>query len=136
MSVNKLIHTSSRCAAVILWMIGAVTMPSIARPLKSLRPRLVHQQRLGKHETLASSKYSVPRSVPHIVTLDGSMNNPDLQSPSICEAACFAGTYSFSTVPYYSLDQPRSVTLNYNSDLASPRPILLVDVDTNDGTGV
>src|SRR5215210_4609306 len=52
---------------------------------------------------------------PHILQVDASANNGDLISPSLCAAACFAATYSFSTVPYFSLDQPRNVTLVYNS---------------------
>jgi RHS repeat-associated protein len=76
------------------------------------------------------------RSVPHILQADGKMNNADLLSPSICEASCFAATYSFSTVPYYSLDQPRNVTIVYNADQASPRPYIFADVNGDDGTGV
>jgi RHS repeat-associated protein len=61
--------------------------------------------------------------------VDVSMNNPDFQSPTLCEAACFAATTSFSTVPYFSLDQPRKVTLLYNSDQAVPRPFIYADVN-------
>ena len=76
------------------------------------------------------------RSVPHILQANGTQNNADLQSPWICEASCFAATYSFSTVPYFSLDQARNVTIVYNGDQASPRPYIFADVNGDDGTGV
>lgn len=76
-----------------------------------------------------------PRVI-HNFALDGTMNNGDYIGPAICAVACFAATYSFGTIPYYSLDQPRNVTLVYNGDQASPRPFLFADVDPNDGTGV
>ena len=74
--------------------------------------------------------------VPHFVTIDGSMNNADLVGPTVCEVACFAATYTFGTVPYYSLDQPRNINLVYNGDQASPRPFIFADVDGDDGSGV
>jgi len=55
------------------------------------------------------------------------MNNDD-QDMSLCVASCFAMTASRSTVPYYTLDTPRSVTLAYNSDRAFPRPFVYADV--------
>lgn len=55
------------------------------------------------------------------------MNNDD-QDLSLCANACFAVTASRSTVPYYSLDAARSVTLAYNSDRAFPRPFVYADV--------
>ncbi len=55
------------------------------------------------------------------------MNNDD-QDMSLCVASCFAMTASRSTVPYYTLDTPRSVTLVYNSDRAFPRPFIYADV--------
>jgi YD repeat-containing protein len=60
--------------------------------------------------------------------IDVSMNNPDLPSPSLCEVSCFAASTTFSTVPYFSLDQPRNVTLVYNGDQAVPRPFIYADV--------
>ncbi len=60
--------------------------------------------------------------------VDLSMNNSDFRSPALCELSCYAATYSFSTVPYYSLDQPRNVTLVYNGDQANPRPFIYADV--------
>jgi len=55
------------------------------------------------------------------------MNNDD-QDVSLCVASCFAMTASRSTVPYYTLDTPRSVTLVYNGDRAFPRPFIYADV--------
>jgi RHS repeat-associated protein len=55
------------------------------------------------------------------------MNNDD-QDLGLCAAACFAMTASRGTVPYYTLDAPRSVTLAYNGDRAFPRPFIYVDV--------
>ena len=73
---------------------------------------------------------------PHIVQFNGSMNNGDYVAPSICEASCFAATASFTTVPYFSLDQPRSITIAYNGDQAFPRPSIYADLNGDDGTGV
>lgn len=59
----------------------------------------------------------------------------DLQDYSRCAASCFALTYAQSTVPYFSLDAARSVTLAYNSDRVDPRPFLHVDVTHGGGGG-
>ncbi len=53
------------------------------------------------------------------------------QNYSLCAVACYALTYAQSTVPYFSLDTPRNVTLAYNSDRANPRPFVHVDVMKN-----
>jgi len=50
------------------------------------------------------------------------------QDYSLCAVSCFAAVYRQSTVPYFSFDSPRSVTLAYNSDRVNPRPIVLVNV--------
>lgn len=55
------------------------------------------------------------------------MNNTD-QNAALCAVSCFAVTAARSTVPYYSLNQPRSVTLAYTSDRAFPRPFVYADV--------
>ncbi len=55
------------------------------------------------------------------------MNNDD-QDMSLCAASCFAMTAARSTVPYYTLDAPRNVTLVYNGDRAFPRPFIYADV--------
>lgn len=57
----------------------------------------------------------------------------DAEDASRCANACFVATYAQSTVPYYSLGAPRSVTLVYNSGRIVPRPFLYADVHL--GTG-
>ncbi len=52
----------------------------------------------------------------------------DLQDYARCAVACFAATYAQSTVPYFSLDTPRNVTLVYNGDRVDPKPFVHVDV--------
>jgi len=51
-----------------------------------------------------------------------------------CAASCFFTTYVQGTVPYFSLDTPRNVTLVYRSAFSDPRPIVLLDV-THGGDG-
>lgn len=102
---------------------GYKAMPSIAG---RTAPRFLEGPR--------AIRVSIPS---HFPTVDWSMNNPALQSPALCAVSCFAATYSFSTIPYYSLDQARSVTLVYNGDQAAPRPFIYADVDDGyDGTSV
>ena len=107
---------------------------------KDIKPRISADglARIRSKATHRASKRerTIKSSVPHILQANGTMNNPDLQSPWICEAACFAATYSFSTVPYFSLDEPRAVTIVYNGDQALPRPYVFADVNGDDGTGV
>ncbi len=52
---------------------------------------------------------------------------PALEDYSRCALNCFAATYAQGTVPYYSLDTPRNVTLVYNGDRVDPRPFVNVD---------
>lgn len=51
-----------------------------------------------------------------------------LQDLGRCAFDCFAATYAQSTVPYYSLDTPRSITLAYHGDRVDPKPFVQVDV--------
>ncbi|HEV8400962.1 MAG TPA: RHS repeat-associated core domain-containing protein [Gemmatimonadales bacterium] len=55
--------------------------------------------------------------------------NYDNQDISRCAVSCFAATYSQNTVPYFSMDAPRSVGLVYNGDHAAPRPFIHVDIE-------
>lgn len=57
-----------------------------------------------------------------------------LQDLGRCAFDCFAATYALSTVPYYTLDTPRSVTLAYHGDRLDPKPFVQVDV-THGGDG-
>jgi hypothetical protein len=52
----------------------------------------------------------------------------DLVDYGRCAMGCFAATHAQGTVPYFTLNTPRSVTLTYNSDVADPRPFVHVDV--------
>ncbi|MBL8989428.1 MAG: RHS repeat protein [Gemmatimonadetes bacterium] len=53
-----------------------------------------------------------------------------------CAASCFAATYAQTTIPYFSLDRPRNLTLVYHGDRVKPRPFVHVDVapDSSFGT--
>jgi YD repeat-containing protein len=62
------------------------------------------------------------------ITVSTSFMNNDDQDMNLCAASCFAMTASRSTVPYYTLDTPRSVTLMYNGDRVFPRPFVYADV--------
>lgn len=60
--------------------------------------------------------------------------NGDIQDYGRCAAACYAVTHAQSTVPYYSLDIPRNISLAYNGDRVDPRPFVHVDVSHGAGT--
>jgi RHS repeat-associated protein len=51
-----------------------------------------------------------------------------VQDMARCAFDCFAATYAQSTVPYYSMDTPRNVTLVYHGDRVDPRSFVHVDV--------
>lgn len=52
--------------------------------------------------------------------------NPNDQDMRRCAVGCFTARYSHSTVPFYTLDQPRTVTVMYHGDRAWPRPVIHV----------
>lgn len=60
--------------------------------------------------------------------VDLAANNYAQQDVGRCEVACFTGAYAQSTVPYFSLDTPRNVTLVHRNDHISGRPFIFVDV--------
>jgi len=60
--------------------------------------------------------------------------NQDNQVVGRCSVACFGATYAQSTVPYFSLDEPRSVTLAYNGDRVWPKPFVHLNVQKPSGT--
>jgi len=81
--------------------------------------------------------YNVPIVVPAGAPIvDATPYNFSKQDYGRCAAACFAATYGQSTVPYFSLDAPRSVALAYNGDRLNPKPFVHVDVtpDLSQGT--
>lgn len=57
----------------------------------------------------------------------------DNQNMGLCAASCFAATQAISTVPYFSLDQPRNVTLVYHGDRVAVRPFVYADVSLTAG---
>jgi RHS repeat-associated protein len=61
--------------------------------------------------------------------------NFDKQDYGRCAFACFAAVYAQSTVPYFSLDASRGVTLVYNGDRVAPRPFVHVNVTPDLSTG-
>jgi RHS repeat-associated protein len=66
--------------------------------------------------------------------VDATPYNPEKQDYGLCALACFAATYAYSTVPYFSLDTPRNVTLVYNGDRVNPRPFVHVNVSHSSGS--
>src|SRR6266567_996939 len=60
--------------------------------------------------------------------VDATPYNYGKQDYSLCAVNCFAALYRQSTTPYFSFDQPRAVTLVYNSDRVNPRPFVHVNV--------
>ena len=78
-----------------------------------------------------TGSYSVPVNNPvaGAPILDASPQYGHLsQNMARCSASCFAATYAQSTVPYFSLDAPHSVTLAYHGDRVGPRPFVHVNV--------
>jgi len=77
----------------------------------------------------ASGSYTVPvGQAAGAPIVDMSPYNYGKQDYTQCAVGCFATVYAQSTVPYFSLDAPRSVTLAYNSDRVNPRPFVHVNV--------
>jgi RHS repeat-associated protein len=60
-------------------------------------------------------------------------HSANLQDYGRCAMDCFAATYAQSTVPYYTLDSPRNVTLVYNGDRVDPKPFVHVNVNLTPG---
>ena len=92
----------------------------------------------ARHE--ASTTFEIARHMighsflePRDFLSDISDTNNDFQSMPLCRESCFAAAYQFSTVPYFTLDEPRSVTLSYHGDRAFPRPFVFVTVSPDYG---
>lgn len=47
---------------------------------------------------------------------------------------CLGFSYAHSTVPYFTMDIPRSITLTYQSERADPRPVVWVNLTNPSGT--
>ena len=69
-------------------------------------------------------------------TIDTTTTNLTDQMLGLCANNCYAATTAFSTVPYYTLDTPRNLTLVYNEDRAHPRPVIFADVAPVSGSVV
>ncbi|HEV8356641.1 MAG TPA: hypothetical protein VGQ17_07700, partial [Gemmatimonadales bacterium] len=67
----------------------------------------------------------VPAGAPRMAVLPYLDAKQDLGR---CAVSCFAATYAQGTVPYFSLETPRNVTLVYHGDRLKPRPFVAVDV--------
>ncbi len=72
--------------------------------------------------------YNVSIAVGPPPALDVTQFHPRRVDYGMCLNACGAATYAQSTVPYFSLDTPRSVTLVYNEDRTSLKPFVFADV--------
>jgi RHS repeat-associated protein len=73
------------------------------------------------NNTLASKQITVKvLAQPNAPVVSTSPHRGDAIDVSQCVADCFETTFSYSTPPYISLDQPRSVTLLYRSGRARP----------------
>jgi YD repeat-containing protein len=72
--------------------------------------------------------FTVP-IVPYPITnWDTKPFNHDNQSRGRCAVGCFAVTAAHTTVPYFSLDTPRNLTLVYSGDQVHPKPFVHLDV--------
>jgi RHS repeat-associated protein len=79
--------------------------------------------------------YVVPVApVPPPTNWDIGPLNAEHQIVARCAAACFAATYAQSTVPYFSMDTPRNVTLVYNGDRLWPKPFIHLNVQKPSGS--
>jgi len=77
--------------------------------------------------------YTIPVASPGGPLVDFGPYNYAKQDYSLCASSCFATIYAQTTVPYFSLDTPRSATLVYNSDRVNPRPFVHVEVTPDTG---
>lgn len=62
------------------------------------------------------------------LVVDYGYNNQDSQLLDRCAVSCFAVVAGHSTVPYFSADAPRSVSLVYHGDRLAVRPFVYADV--------
>ncbi|HWG52762.1 MAG TPA: hypothetical protein VN677_05630, partial [Gemmatimonadaceae bacterium] len=86
--------------------IGSVTLASGANTLEGV----AFDNALNEGTTTVTYTYT------HYLSVSTAATNNDNQNMALCAAACFAATYHQGTVPYFSMDTPRSVTLAYHGD--------------------
>jgi RHS repeat-associated protein len=90
------------------------------RPVRPLRPPPPCYQSTGSYNVVSEGG---PPPIVDLSPFDG-----DNQDMARCAASCFAATYAQSTVPYFSLDTPRNITLAYHGDRVAPQPFVQVNV--------
>lgn len=76
--------------------------------------------------------YTVPVVGPPPSNWDVTPFNHEHQVMGRCAAGCFAVTHAQSTVPYFSLDTPRNLTLVYHGDRVHPKPFIHLNVQKPD----
>lgn len=59
----------------------------------------------------------------------------DVQALDRCEAACFTAVHAQTSVPHFSLDAPRSITLVYHGDRVAPKAFVHVNVQPDQTFG-
>lgn len=89
------------------------------------------ENRVGTDARRASAVRTVAGTAP---TVDITPHNYASQDYGRCAQACFAMIYAHSTVPYFSMDTPRNVTLVYNQDRVDTKPFIHVNVAHGGGT--
>jgi RHS repeat-associated protein len=95
----------------------------------------VHVTVSGGSPTMVVTIHVTIASASHRLTADASMTNNDYFSPTVCAMACFSTRYTYSTVPFFVLDQPMGIMLVYDSEREFPRPFVFVDVHP-DSSGI
>lgn len=81
-----------------------------------------------------SNQVTYTFSDPRAPIVSSELHNGDLFSPDLCAAGCSDFTLAYSTPAYFSLDQPRSVTLRYSAAESAPFPVVSVLVTDSSGT--
>jgi hypothetical protein len=66
--------------------------------------------------------------------IDTTTLNATDQLLSLCANACFEGATAYSTVPFFTMNTPRDLTLVYTEARAHPRPVVYADVTPTSGT--
>lgn len=109
---------------------GSVTASFTPGAAPTQGTMVIRAEQVGNPTNFATATLTVTPTgtISNYLVTDFSINNYDNVRSDLCEASCFAVRTALSTVPYIALDQPRSVTLSYNSDAVAVRPIVHADV--------
>lgn len=76
----------------------------------------------------STETFVINRRFGPLPAIDVTVNNYEVVDPSRCAVDCFAAGYAQSTVPFFTVNAPRSITLAYNGDRVDPKPFLRVNV--------